>query len=234
MRFSHFFSLLLLGISCTAYSQQTTEELALASSLTDHSKCYDEIWTKAEYQTISEQVLIAEASNKLELIPAQFKTVEEFVLVTEAARKGTVYAAEKEFIIVQEETTDFKLIPAQYQNKKQQVLIKEGTDQEPAQYKTIHLLVETSPAIAQAVQQPARYQTIIKKVIQQEGNGISITPAQYQRVTKQVLVTPAQVREIAIPASYETIDQQIVVKPPQKMSIERPCTKRELRKAKRH
>ncbi|MBT8122907.1 MAG: peptidoglycan-binding protein, partial [Gammaproteobacteria bacterium] len=67
-------------------------------------ECYARVWVPAKYKTLSKQMLVKEAGQKVDIIPAKYEWVEESVLVSEASsRMETIpakYGVEEETIKV--------------------------------------------------------------------------------------------------------------------------------------
>ena len=84
----------------------------------------------AKYETVTEQVLIKEASSRLEVVPATYETVTEQVEVKPASYRS-------------------ETIPAEYETVTEQVLAKDAStriERIPAQYETVTETIQVSPA----------------------------------------------------------------------------------------
>jgi len=114
----------------------------------------------AKYEMVSEQVMVKPASKMTEEIPAEYKTVEEQVLVEAAHtewRPGKGAKGEDTMCLVE--------IPAAYKTVSKQVLVKPASTREieiPAQYETRQVSKMVEPSHENHIQIPAEYKTVTK------------------------------------------------------------------------
>jgi hypothetical protein len=138
---------------------------------------------------------VKEASERLEIIPAEYAWAEEKVLVKEAS-------------------TYIEEVPAQFEMQERRVQVDPGhtgwVREDSARCKTVNgqpvgevfCLVKHAPA----------FKTIQSQVMTKPASCREVTvPAEYQTVRRQKLVRPATTRKIAIPAEYEDIEKTVVV-----------------------
>jgi len=203
-------------------------------------QCFTRVWQEPQYRNVSDQKLISEASERIEIIPAKYSKVKKKVLLQEAANKlisvPATYKTVQERILVQPERTIIEEVPAVYASTTERVMDKpahtvwkkgSGPIQRidastgeimclvevPATYKTINKRVLKSPATTRSRTLPAEYKTITKRVIDKEAHTRSVTvPARYGVVTVTEQVTPASERRIPIAPKYTTVTQQQLVK----------------------
>jgi len=205
-------------------------------------KCYAKCMIPDQYETVTEQVLLKEASSRLEVVPAVYETLNEQVLVKEAYTVLEVVPATfttvTEEIMTKEASSRLEYVPPVYETVTEQVLVSPATTkwvkgradrnclsedpdkckvwcltEVPAQYKTVTKQVLRSPATTRETPIPAEYKTISKAVIQTPASTQDRQiPAEYRTVTKQVLKSPATTREVEIPAEYSTITTQKLVR----------------------
>jgi hypothetical protein len=196
-------------------------------------ECYARVFVPPNYQTKAEQMLKAEASERVEVIPASYQWAEEKVLVTEASERVEVipasYKTVEERVLVSEASERVETVPAVYDTVTEQVLVKpaytawkkgrgpiEKIDQAtgeimclvevPAEYKTVAKRLLKTPATTRKITIPAEYKTITKRVVDQPATTRTIKiPAEYSTVKVQKLAQPAQEKRIAIPAEYQTV-----------------------------
>jgi len=157
-------------------------------------ECYARVNEPAKYETITEQVLVSPASERVEVTPARFETVSERVLVKPA-------------------TTRIETIPARFDWVDQQVLVSSArTEWRHSDCSAAGAVANATGECACLVRIPAEFTTVRKQVMISPAStrGIAI-PAQYQTVQKTVMTSAASERRIAIPAKYETITRQIKV-----------------------
>ena len=155
--------------------------------------CFQEYYQAAQFKTETTDVLIKEAAEKVETVPAKYETVEEKVLVKEASKK-----------IVE--------VPATYETVSEQVLV------EPAKtvWKKGNGLVEridnTTGEIMCLVEIPAKYKTIEKQVIKTPATIKEVeVPAVYKTVKVKKLVTPAQEQRTKIPEDHTPIAKRVKI-----------------------
>ena len=182
--------------------------------------CYARVLIPAEYQDSTEQVLVSEASESIQVIPARYGKGEETVLVREAStRVVTVpptYRTITEEIVDQPESIKLVPVPATYKDVTEQILVRAAStrvESVPAEYGT-----ETEQVLDKAAH------TIWKKGAGFAGSAIQTNvdqstgeimclvevPATYKTITRRVLVSPASTRTVEIPAEYETVTRTAV------------------------
>ncbi len=172
-------------------------------------ECYARVWVEPTYQSYTETIQVKDASERVEIVPAQYDTVEERVLVQPASYKMVA-------------------VPAQYDFVTEQKLVKEAS----TQWLT-DLRKGSAPASAEVLQAaaahgidldaatpgmcfhehyvPAKFEQQDESVLVSEGyETVETIPAEYRWVEKQVLVKEASTRIEQVPAKYETVTEQVV------------------------
>ena len=200
-------------------------------------QCFARVFVPPTYETVSQQMLKEEASQRIEIIPAKYETVTEQVMVeADSERLETIpakYAMVDEKVLVKPATSRLITVPARYAMTSEKVLVKpahqewkkgtgpiqrvnEATGEimclvdVPAEYRTVTKQVLEAPATTKVVEEPAVYKTIQKRVMSQPPSTKVVTiPAKYQTVSVTKLVSPAQEKKIVIPATYQTITKQV-------------------------
>ncbi len=183
-------------------------------------KCYAKCMIPDQYENVTEQLLIREASQTVSITPDAFETITEQVLNKEGSTSLSITPASFETIteqvLVSEGTPDMVSIPAKYETITEQVLAKEASTKlsvVPASFETIteQVLVKEAYSTLQVV--PATYETITEQVLVKEASSqLKINPATYETITEQVLVREASSQLKVIPATFETITEQVLVK----------------------
>ncbi len=201
--------------------------------------CVKLIPTPAKYETVTEQVLVKEASSKLEVIPAVYENVTEQVQVKPAAFRT-------------------ETIPAEYETVTEQVMSKEASSRivrVPAEYRSETERIETRPATTKWVKKkadrnclsadpndclvwclvevPAEYRTVTKRVRVGCADGYTDSgddcirteeiPAEFSTRTWRKLKTAATTRQVEVPAEYKTITRRVVKTPATTRTIEIPA-----------
>jgi len=219
-------------------------------SLVAGGNCVRSIPVPAEYETVTEQVLVKEASSRLEVIPAVMENVTEQILVKPASFRT-------------------QTIPAEYESMTEQVLVKEAStriERRPARYETQSEQIETAPAATKwvkkradrnclsadpndclvwcLVETPAQYRTVTKKVRvgcddgwTDNGDDCIKTvevPAEYSTRTYNKLKAAASTRQTEVAAEYRTITKSVVKTPASTRTVDIPAeyTTRTIRKLK--
>ncbi|MDO6563880.1 peptidoglycan-binding domain-containing protein [Amphritea sp. 1_MG-2023] len=172
-------------------------------------ECYARVWVEPEYQTYTETVLVKEAGQRVEVVPAQYQTVTERLMVQPASFKMTP-------------------VPAKYDVVKEQKLIREAE-----QVWRIDKSLNSAPAsqnlLAAAASHgidldaakpgmcfhehyvPAEFEQVKETVLTREAyEKVSVVPAKYRWVEKRVMVKEASSRIQEIPAQYKTMTEQVV------------------------
>jgi len=203
-------------------------------------ECYTRVWQPPVYKTETEQRVLSEASERIEVIPAKYGNVTKRVMVQEAStRLVTVPATYKtvtERVLVQPAKTSLVQIAPVYETVTERVLDKpahttwkkgsgpiqriDDTTGEimclvevPATYKTISKQVLKTPASTRERTSKARYETVSRRVVDQPASTKTIEiPAKYKTITVTEETQSAQQRRIPIPAKYTTVSKQKLVK----------------------
>lgn len=175
-------------------------------------ECYARVWVEAEYTTRPEQVLISEASSKINVVPAQYETVEQTVEVSATSSR-------------------METIPAVYGEESETIKIREGRrfwqvglDRNDAPASDALLAAAAAHGINLDSAQPgmcfhehyvpATYSTVTEQVVTRAASEeVNIVPAEYTMVEEQVLVKEASTKLVNIPAEYDTVEEQIIDKP---------------------
>ncbi len=154
--------------------------------------CYREYYQPAQYKTETSEVLVSEASEKVEVVAAKYEWAEEKVMVKEASKKVIA-------------------VPATYETATEKVLI----EPEKIVWKKGRGLVEridTTGEIMCKVKIPAIYKTIEKRVVKTPATTKVVEiPAEYTVMKVRKLVTPAQEKRIAIPEKKSTVSKTVLV-----------------------
>ncbi len=160
-------------------------------------KCYAKCLIADQYETVTEQVLVKEATTKVATIPASFETVSEQVLAKEAA-------------------TTLSVTPATFETVTEQVLAQEAGKQvstSPATFETVSEQVIKfidAPSVSIV---PASFESVSEQVLVQDAyTTLKVVPATFETITEQVLVQDAYSTLRVVPATYETVTEQVLVK----------------------
>ncbi|MBZ0269731.1 peptidoglycan-binding protein [bacterium] len=203
-------------------------------------QCYARVLVPPVYENYSEQVLIREASDKIQVVPANYEWDAEKVLVKEASNRLEVVPAKYEWveekILVKPERTELKVVPAEFRTETEQILVQpartywkkgrglvEKVDnttgeivclvEEPEVYRTVSRQVLVKPETVKEVRIPAEYETVRKMVLKQAATTKTVEiPAEYEQVKVLKQTKGANQQKTTIPAEYRPLAKQRMVK----------------------
>lgn len=158
--------------------------------------CFVEYVTPAQYKSESEQVLVKEATQIIEVIPAVFETVAERVMVKEAAS----------------EIVD---VPAIFRTETESVMVEPARSVWKENCEVMEQVTNATGEVMCLVEVPARYETLTKAVLEKPATTKVVDiPAVYEIVQVQHLVSPANENIVEVPAEYTTVEKQVQVSEP--------------------
>jgi len=176
-------------------------DVAVTESLPAYAQpgeCYAPVFTPPQFDTVTERVLVREASEKIEIVPAEYEWVEERILVKEASTKLVEVPAQFD---VEEQV--FETSPAQASwATASEVPCPQQADGPNAQ--SIFCLVNDKPQTRTIKTQRLMKGPSVKRVA---------VPAEYETVRKQKLVRPASTRRVWVPAEYEDVEKTVMTEP---------------------
>lgn len=175
-------------------------------------ECYAKVMVPAQYKSEEQEIVIQEASEKIEIIPAETEWVEDKIMVKPAVKK--LVSVEPVFEEVEKQ---IMLEPAQTEwvygsiegKKRASTLFVEGA-------------VRTGLPVDEAqfgqcyaeYLLPAKYETSEEEiVIREASHRFEIIPPKYEWVEEKVLVQEASVKLVQTPAEYEKVEEKLLVKP---------------------
>ncbi|MEM7246139.1 MAG: hypothetical protein AAF533_12400 [Acidobacteriota bacterium] len=173
------------------------------------NKCYARVWTPPVWDTITEEVVVDEGGERVEIVPAKYQTVTEQVLVKDA-------------------TYRLETVPARYETQTSQILI------EPPRYEWQRGPCDPRKEVAGAtgecfcwVEIPARYKDVKRRVMVESASTRRVEiPAEFKTITREVEVEPAHEIVVAIPPKFETITRKVMVSDGQVRWQEIDCKRR--------
>ena len=192
-------------------------------------ECFARVFVPPTYQSQTEKVLKTEASDRVEIEPAQYSWVEETVLVKEESERVEVipatYKTVTEKVLVSQESEKLETVPAVYDTVTEKVLVKEAYTTWKKGRGPIEKIDHATGEIMCLVEVPAEYKTVTKRVLVTPAQTRVVKiPAEYETVTKQVVDTPATTRMVKIPPVYDTMKVRKLVTPAKERRIEIPAT----------
>ncbi len=220
----------------------------------DPDPCYEEVIVEpAQYEEKEEQILLKEASTRIEVVPAVYTTEEKKLLIKKGYEILEVvpasFTTQTEQIMVKEPSERLEYVPPSYETVTKQVLVAPASTkwtkgrasrnclslnsedckvwcltEVPAQYKTVTKQILASPATTRSIPISAEYKTIARAVTQSPAQTkLRVVPGEYRTVKKQKLQSPATTREVEVPAEYTTIKKKKLVKDAVTKFVKVPC-----------
>jgi len=189
-------------------------------------ECYVLIIKDPVYRTESNQKLVKEAGERIEIVPPVYKAVKVHVASEEIQEVvPAVYETVKERVMVKPATTHLENVPAVFEEVEERVMVKPaGTKatEVPAVYED----VTTKKLVREAYTtwKPGT-STNVQKIDEKSGEVFCLVevPAEYQTVTTRVLKTPATIRYEDIPAEYQTVKKSVLKSPETTRSVTVPA-----------
>jgi hypothetical protein len=175
-------------------------------------ECYAKVMVPAEYKTVQEKVVVAEASEKIEVIPAKYEWTEVRVPVQQESEKlvavPATFETVKEKVEIEPARTVWRMGPGDKARiaDDQFVLSAQAmglpkTDKpgqcyneffEPAQYKTEAVKLLKTAASEKIITTEPEFEWVEEKVLVKEASEkIVEVPAKYDVITEKVLESPA-------------------------------------------
>lgn len=175
-------------------------------------ECYARVWVDAEYRTIDKQVLVSEASERVEVIPAKYEWGTEEVLVAEASSRietvPAVYTTETQTIMIRDAQRTWKTGLGKGAAPASDELLatakKHGIDLDAAQ-----------PGMCYHEHyRPAQFETVDQEVLVSEADAkLAVNAAKYRWVEKRVMVKEPSYRMEEVPAVYAFEEVRVLDKP---------------------
>ncbi len=174
-------------------------------------ECYAKVVTPPAFATRSEEIVVQEASERIEAVPATFRTEEERIVVKEAS-------------------TVLEAVPATFETTEERVrtrpreLVWEVDERgtRPASQHSLAALgesgididaVEPGSCFAEHYSEPT-YRTELQRVLVKEGSTrFETVPAVYETVEERVVVREATTEIVNVPAVFRTESERVLVEP---------------------
>lgn len=200
--------------SCLAILPATAQQSDSTLMLPDAKpgECYAKVITPARFETRSEEVVIQEASERIETQEAQYKTVKEPVTVKEASQRIEVTPAafsreteQVETLALEQtwtNTSGDRNLPASPDAVEQ--VARSGVDIEAAEVGSCFVEYFTD----------AQYRTESVRVLVKEATqAIKVVPARFATAEERVVIKEASSEVVDVPAVYRTVSESVLVEP---------------------
>lgn len=192
-----------------SYAQDTDNTQTLPDA--KPGECYAKVITPPKFATRTEEVVVQEASERVETIPAKFEVAEQTVVVKEASRRISVTPA-----VYGDEFEKVEVSPAETS------WVLSGSGSAPASPGALEGIVRSGIELASVdagscfreYYTQAEYKTQTTRVLKREGSEkIVVLPAQYETVNERVVVKEGFSRNVDVPATYRTESESVLVEP---------------------
>ncbi len=184
--------LCLLGCVTISLSLFAQPEAGMPS---EPGKCYAKCVIADQYETVTEQVLVKEASTRTNVSNARYEKASKQVLSREAS-------------------TTLAITPARFEKATEQVVTQEASKRltiTPARFESVSQQVVTeinAPGISVV---PARFETVTERVLVKDAfTELRVVPAKFETVTERVLTRPEYTVLKVVPATYETVTERVL------------------------
>ena len=204
----------LAAIAMLAAAGATAQEVDNTQILPDArpGDCFAKVITPARFSTRSEEVVVQEASERIETVPAEYETIERTIVVKEASR-------------------EIEPTPAEYEERAERVetrpaetyWVARGAEEDlPASPGALEGIERSGVDLAAVEPEqcfreyfsPAEYRTDERRVLVKEASSrIETTPPVYETVEERVLVKEASSQVVDVPAVYRTESESVLVEP---------------------
>lgn len=206
----------LLGVlsSCVVALPATAQQIDNTEMLPDAKpgECYAKVITPAQFSTHSEEVVVQEASERIETIEAQYETIEQRIVTQDASQLITATASafvkETEKVEVHAAESNWtsrvgnRVIPASPDAVEQ--IVRSGVDIDSVEPGSCYFEYYND----------AQYKVEVQRVMTKEATQtISIAPAEFNTVEEQVIVKEASSEVVDVPAIYRTQTESVLVEP---------------------
>jgi hypothetical protein len=150
-------------------------------------ECYARVYIPPQCETVTERVVVREASERIETIPASYETVEERVMVKSASKR-------------------LEEVPAKYDWVEDKVLVEPAHTEWRHGRGEVEKIDSATGEILCLVEVPASYKTVRRQVVSEAATVREVeVPAEYQTIKVTKMVSPPQEKRIQIPAEYENV-----------------------------
>lgn len=173
-------------------------------------ECYAKVIIPAKYETQTEDVVVSEASKRIEVIPAKYETTQEKVMVQDASYNliavAPVYETVSEKVEVTPTSTHWTLTAKGKTRRASSSLVSY------AQQAGLPIGSAEPGQCFVEYYKPAAYKTETESVLKKDASErIEVVPAKYEWVEEKVLVKEASQKVVQVPATYETVSEKILV-----------------------
>ena len=208
--------------------------------------CFYEHYQPEKYQTTTSKILVSEASERIEVIPARYRNVTKKIITDSTTAKllpsVAVYKKVKDKVIVAPARTEWRKtvcadmgcnqsevvclteVPTTYKKVTKKVVlqpaVKKVTAVKPI-YKLVQVQQLVSPARTRVIPIEAKYKTISQRKKVEESKHFW-TDATAQNAPTRLRTECDKICLVATPTSYKTVSKQVLVTPASSQKITTP------------
>lgn len=197
-------------IALPATAQQVDNTQFLPDAMP--GECFAKVVTPAQFSTRSEEIVVQEASERIESIDAVYETVDQTVAIKDSAQSlkatETSFATEAQQIEIRGKEVSWttqigeSILPASPDALEH--IARSGID---------ITTVKPGGCFVEYYSE-AQYKSETQRVLVQEASQkIAILPAEYESVDERVLVKEASTEVVDVPAVYRTVSESVLVEP---------------------
>jgi hypothetical protein len=174
-------------------------------------ECYAKVMVPAEYKTVEEKVVVAEASEKIEVIPAKYEWTEVRVPVQQESEKLIAVPAKFETVKEKVEIESARTVWRTGPGAKARI----ADDQIVLSAMALGLPKAAKPGQCyNEFYQPAQYKSEAEKLLKTAASEKIITSEpEFEWVEEKVLVKEASEKIIEVPAKYDVISEKVLESP---------------------
>lgn len=181
-------------------------------------ECYSRCLAPAVYEDVEEEIEVAPASERTEIIPAVYEWVEEQVVAKEASEEiktiPAVYEWRDEQIVVREAAEELKAVPARYEWQDEQVVVQEASEEIeaiPAVYAWREGKVMVSPEVVNITITDPGFEEIKEQILVKAPSAKWIKKATHcsPEDVKMGLTDCDTLCYVAVPAMYKTVIKKV-------------------------
>lgn len=194
-------------------------------------KCYKKCLKAPQYKTITQEIIVKEASTKLVIVPAEYDTIYQTITEEEGYKVFNVIPSEfttaEVKVIIEPEYIDYSFTPPIFEMQPEFILL------EPSHLKWQRRVNDISCFGNRNVEDcavwcwevvEARTDTVYQEVVKTHAKAIQKkVPAVIEKFRKSMLITPASIEKKEIPDKYRTVEVIKMVKPAKVVEIEIPA-----------
>jgi hypothetical protein len=187
-------------------------------------ECYARVLIPPTYKTVTEKVVVEEASEQVEILPAEYAWVDEQILVKPETERLEVVPAEyeerEEQVMIRPATLTLEHVPAEYEWTVEEIMVRPPQKVWKKGRGLIERVDNATGEIMCLVEVPAEFKTIRKRVLKSPATTREVeAPPEYMTITREVLVRPETTHRVKEPAEHKVVQVKKIIQPPRKRII---------------